>query len=193
MSRRAVTVLTMTHDTTTHLPPEPTSDGRVADFFGLHGDAWMRHANPRSVWTRFTCVSLVVIAVWSRAWIGWYCLIPIGLAVAWTLLNPRLFGVPASTRNWASRSVFGERIWTDRRSTPVPDQFDSLVPNLANAYSCIGLAMLVYGLVTLNVWITIAGIVIVHGGKLWYLDRMVLLFEDVKQRDTTIAGWEYGS
>ena len=68
-----------------------------------------------------------------------------------------------------------------------------LVPNLANAYSCIGLALLVYGLVTLDVWMTIAGIVIVHGGKLWYLDRMVLLFEDMKQRDANVAGWEYGT
>ena len=180
-------------DTAPDTPAPSSPEGRVASFFGLRGDAWMRHANPRSVWTRFTCVSLVALAVWSRAWIGWYGLIPIGLAIAWTWLNPRLFGVPTSTRNWASRSVFGERIWTDRRSTPVPDQFDSLMPNLANAYSCIGLAMLVYGLVTLNVWITIAGIVIVHGGKLWYLDWMVLLFEDMKQRNAEYAGWEYGS
>ena len=83
----------------------------------------------------------------------------------------------------ASKSVFGERIWTDRRNTQIPEQFTSRVPNLANAYSCIGLAMLVYGMVALDVWMTIAGIVIVHGGKLWYLDRMVLLFEDMKRRN----------
>ena len=91
------------------------------------------------------------------------------------------------------KSVFGERIWTDRRNTQIPDQFTSRVPNLANAYSCIGLAMLVYGVVALDVWLTIAGIVIVHGGKLWYLDRMVLLFEDMKQRDANVASWEYGT
>ena len=47
--------------------------------------------------------------------------------------------------------------------------------------------------VALDVWLTVAGIVIVHGGKLWYLDRMVLLFEDMKQRDATFASWEYGT
>jgi len=183
----------MTHQTTAIPVPEPIAEGRVAHVFGLRGDAWMRHANPRSVWTRFTCLSLVVIAVWSRAWIGWYCLIPIAAASAWMWLNPRLFGVPASTRNWASRAVFGERIWLDRQNTQFPDQFTSRVPNLANAYSCIGLAMLVYGVFALDVWLTIAGIVIVHGGKLWYLDRMVLLFEDMKQRDANVASWEYGA
>ena len=182
----------MTSQTTSPTVAEPTMENRVAQLFGLRGDAWMRHANPRSVWTRFSCVSLFVIAVWSRDWIGWYCLIPIAAATAWTWINPRLFGVPASTRNWASKSVFGERIWTDRRNIQIPAQFTSRVPNLANAYSCIGLAMLVYGLVALEVWAVIAGIVIVHGGKLWYLDRMVLLFEDMKQRDASYASWEYG-
>ena len=56
----------MTHDTTSITLTGPTTEGRVAHLFGLRGDTWMRHANPRSVWTRFTCVSLVVIAVWSR-------------------------------------------------------------------------------------------------------------------------------
>jgi hypothetical protein len=183
----------MLHDTSPTVLAGSTGEGRVATFFGLRGDAWMRHANPRSVWTRFTCVSLVVVAVWSREWIGWYCLIPIALASAWTWVNPRLFGVPTSTRSWASKSVFGERIWTERRSTQLPEQFRSRVPNLANAYSCLGLALLVYGVVAVDVWLTIAGIAVVHGGKLWYLDRMVLLFEDMKQRDATFASWEYGS
>src|SRR5215207_6747891 len=90
----------MLHDTSPTVLPAPTAEGRVAAVFGLRGDAWVRHANPRGVWTRFTCVSLVVVAVWSREWIGWYCVIPIALAGAWTWVNPRLFGVPASTRNW---------------------------------------------------------------------------------------------
>lgn len=182
----------MTNDTNSTIVADSALEHRVAHLFGLRGDAWMRHANPLSVWTRFTCVSLLVIAVWSRVWLGWYCLIPIAAASVWTWINPRAFGLPASTRNWASKCVFGERIWSDRRNTPIPEQFSSRVPNLANAYSSIGLAMLVYGLVALDVWLTIAGVVIMQGGKLWYLDRMVLLFEDMKQRDATYASWEYG-
>ena len=181
----------MTPETTTPVA-EQTMEKRVADLFGLRGDAWMRHANPWSVWSRFSCVSLLALAVWSRDWIGWYCLVPIALTIVWTWINPRLFGVPASTRNWASKGVFGERIWSDRRTIQIPDQFASRVPNLANAFSCIGLPMLVYGLIALDVWLVVAGIVIIHGGKLWFIDRMVLLFEDMKQRDADYASWEYG-
>ena len=183
----------MTYEITSPIEAKPTTEAKVAQLFGLRGDAWMRHSNPRSVWSRFTCVSLLALAVWSREWIGWYSLIPIVAAVAWTWFNPRLFGVPTSTKNWASKAVFGERIWSDRRDIDIPGQFTPRVFNLANAYSGIGMAMLVYALVTLNAWMAVAGIVIVHGGKLWYMDRMVLLFDDMKQRNATYASWEYGS
>ena len=172
---------------------QQSAEGRVAHLFGLRDDAWMRHANAWSVWTRFSCVSLLVLAVWSRVWIGWYSLIPIAAAVAWLFANPLLFGVPTSTRNWASKAVFGERIWVDRTTVPIPAQFRSRVPHLANAYSAIGMAMLITGSIVLDVTLVVAGIVIVHGGKLWYLDRMVLLFEDMKQQRPDYAGWEYGS
>ena len=171
----------------------PTLERNVAEVFGLTGDRWMRHANPISVWTRFSVVSLFAISIWSRDWIGWWCLIPLAGSALWMVINPLLFAVPTSTRNWASKAVFGERIWVDRTSRDIPAQFRSRVPNLANAFSCIGVPMLAGGLVVLDVWLVVAGIVIIHGGKLWYLDRMVLLFEDTKQGDATVASWEYGS
>jgi uncharacterized membrane protein len=65
------------------------------------------------------------------------------------------------------------------------------VPNIANAYSSLGIVLLAYGLVSVRVLPVIAGIVIVHGGKLWYIDRMVLLFEDMKTRHAEYADWEY--
>lgn len=172
---------------------ETTTEKHIAQLFGLTGDAWMRHANPWSVWTRFTCVSLVALAVWSRTWIGWYCLLPVAAALLWTVFNPRLFDVPSSTTSWASRGVLGERIYSERAETPIPAQFASAVPNIANALSTVGLAMAVYGLVVFAVWPLVAGILVVHTGKLWYIDRMVLLFDDVKQRDPEIASWEFGS
>ena len=55
----------------------------------------------------------------------------------------------------------------------------------------VGLAPLAYGLVALKAAPTVAGILIVQGGKLWYLDRMVLLFDEMKTRDAEYARWEY--
>jgi hypothetical protein len=33
---------------------------------------WRRHANPWSGWTRVTVLPLLVLAIWSRVWIGWW-------------------------------------------------------------------------------------------------------------------------
>jgi hypothetical protein len=150
----------------------PSSEQRVAKVFGLEGDSWLRHANPVSVWTRFSVVSLLALSIWSRDWIGWYCLIPIAASIVWMMVNPLLFEEPRSTRNWASRGVLGERVWAERRDVAIPRQFESGVPNVANLYSGIGLALLAYGLVVFNLLAVLAGIAIVHGGKLWYIDRI---------------------
>jgi hypothetical protein len=168
-----------------------TSERRVAKLFGLKGDSWMRHANPLSVWTRFSCLSLIALAIWSRDWIGWLSLVPLALAIAWLFANPLFFEKPASTRNWASRSVFGERIWLDRNTIEIPDQFRSRVPAVANAFSTIGMITLAYGLIVLSVLPVIAGVLIVHGGKAWYLDRMALLFDHMKEANSEFARWEY--
>jgi hypothetical protein len=167
-------------------------DRKIAKAFGLEGDGWMKHANPASVWTRFSALSLFALAIWSRDWIGVWCLIPVALAVVWLFVNPLFFKAPKSTRNWASRSVLGERIWVDRDKIELPEQFRSRASSLvANAYSTIGLGFLAYGLIDLDVLATVAGLLITHGGKAWYLDRISLLFAEMKGRSPEYAAWDY--
>jgi uncharacterized protein DUF6653 len=168
-----------------------TGEGRVARLFGLEGEKWMRHANPLSVWTRFSVVPLLAVSIWSREWLGWFSLIPIALSVLWMMVNPLVFPRPRSTKNWASKAVFGERIWVEQNKVEIPEQFKSAVPNLANTLSAGGLALMAFGLVTLDVLSVAAGMVIGYGGKLWYLDRMVLLFEHMKTQRAEYAEWEY--
>jgi hypothetical protein len=166
------------------------NEGAVARLFGLKGESWMRHANAVSVWSRFSCLSLIALSIWSRDWIGWWSLVPVALSIAWLMLNPLAFGKPASTRNWASKGVFGERIWTERADER-PEQFRSRIPMVANVFQAAGLALMIYGLVRLDVLATVAGIVMAHLAKLWYIDRMVLLFEDMKHGSAEYASWEY--
>jgi hypothetical protein len=167
-----------------------TFQTRVAKVFGLQGDKWMRHANPWSVGTRFAVLPLLAVSVWSRDWIGWWSLVPIALSLVFLMVNPLLFPPPASTRNWASKGVFGERVYANRTEVEIPPQYRSPVPVVANVISAIGMGTLAYGLVVLDPLAVVAGLLIQQTAKSWYIDRMVLLYDDMKTRDPEYARWE---
>jgi hypothetical protein len=182
----------VTTTTTTAAPRSAaTFQHRVATLFGLEGDKWMRHANPWSVGTRFAVLPMLALSVWSRDWIGWWSLVPISLSVVFLVVNPLLFPPPRSTRNWASKGVFGERVYSDRTTVEIPAQYRSPVPVVANVISAVGMGTLAYGLVVLNPLAVVAALVLQQTAKSWYIDRMVLLYEDMRTRDPEYARWEH--
>jgi hypothetical protein len=153
-------------------------DTRIAEAFGLEGDAWQRHANPWSVYTRVPIPPLMVAAIWSRGRLGWWSLVPVGLVGAWTAVNPRAFPPPSSLDHWASRSVLGETRWAKRKEVPVPPRHRA-APNVLGALSALGVPFIVRGLVVRNGWMVVFGLSVQMAGKLWFLDRMALLYDDV--------------
>lgn len=161
-------------------------EARLANVFGLKGqDAWRRHANPWSVYTRIPIPALLVAAIWSRTWIGWWSLLPIVVCLIWTVVNPRAFSPPRTLDSWASRSVMGETLRAERKSTPLPSRHRT-APVVLGALSAAGLPFLIWGLVVLDPWLTLFGLAIQMLGKLWFLDRMALLYDDVSSRAAPI-------
>jgi hypothetical protein len=153
---------------------------KLAELFQLTDENWLKHANPWSVGTRYSVLPLIVAAFWSRVWLGWWCLIPAGFVLIWLFLNPVLFSKPQSTDNWASKSVLGERVYLNRDQTAIPRHHQALPPFL-NAIAGLGMILAMWGSVALNGWLAILGITLAYLGKSWYLDRMVWLYEDMKQ------------
>ncbi|HEU4559603.1 MAG TPA: DUF6653 family protein [Longimicrobium sp.] len=167
-----------------------TIERAMADAFRMDERAWARHANPWSVWTRNTALPLLSAAVWSRTWLGWWALAPVALAVLWTWLNPRLFPPPASTGSWASRAVLGERVWLNRGRIPVPEHHRRF-PHVLSAVAAAGVPFVVWGLARLEPWPLLFGAALVYAGKLWFLDRMVWLYDDMKDRSPEYQSWLY--
>ena len=91
---------------------------------------WLRHANPWSVWTRFTCLPLIVLALWSRQWIDMWFIAPLALALIWTWLNPRIFPEPTSFDHWPAKATFGERVWLNRAHVTIARHHQALESGL---------------------------------------------------------------
>jgi hypothetical protein len=122
--------------------------------------------------------------------LGWWSVICIAVAAFWVWLNPRLFKKPASTNNWASKAVLGERVWLNRKQVPVSDHH-KMCPNVLSLVASAAMVLCIYGVVRLQIWPTVFGIALTYTGKSWFLDRMVWLYEDMKETHPEYAKWLY--
>lgn len=145
----------------------------------MDDETWARHSNPWSVYSRFTILPLMSFAFYSREWIGIYSILPISLSILWIWINPRLFGVPSNTDNWASMGTYGERLYLDRKANSIPEHHKSPAI-LLQVLSGLGLPIFIYGLYSLNVWAIIVGNLWVMVFKAWFVDRMVWLYLDMR-------------
>ena len=119
-------------------------ESAIASVFKMSDEVWERHANPWSVWTRYLTLPLLIISIWSRTWIGWWSLVPVAGSFVWIWINPRVFKKPRSTDNWASKAVFGERVWIARDKVPVPAHHMGII-KILNTVSMIGALFLHMG------------------------------------------------
>jgi len=153
-------------------------------------ETWRRHANPWSVWTRYAAFPLLVFAIWSRVWLGWWSVFPIMGAILWLFVNPRAFPAPASTNNWASKAVLGERVWLNRRKVPIPEHHrTSMAFLLVN--SLFGVVLLVWALSIYSLVVTIFSTLWILGFKTWSNHRMVLLYDEMKDVSPEYRAWLY--
>lgn len=149
-----------------------------------------RHCNPLSVYSRFTMIPLLGLAFWSRIWVGSWSLVCIGAVIVWVWLNPRIFPEPASTNNWASKIVLGEWVWMNRRTVPIP-QRHHIMPNILSIAGACGGLLFAWGLVVLHIWLAVVGGMMMFLCKLWFADRMVWLYEDMRETTQEYRDWLY--
>lgn len=168
-----------------------TIERKIAKVFNLTPENWLKHSNPWSVYTRYSVLPIIVLAFWSRIWIGWWCLIPGILSLLWMFFNPIFFKKPKSTKNWASRAVMGERVFLNRDNIDIPEIHKTPLYKILNTVSFIGMVLAIWATVNYSVWGAILGVALAYLGKSWYLDRMVWLFDQMKGNNETYKSWDY--
>ncbi len=155
---------------------------------GMDEATWTRHANPLSVYSRFSILPLFCLAIWSREWLGIWALVPVALVVFWTWVNPRLFAAPARTDTWAGRGVFGERVFLNRGQVPIPEHHLRWGYGLSIAAG-LGVLPLIWGLWALSLPWVITGLALSMGAKMWFVDRMTFLYDEMKEAHPDYASW----
>jgi hypothetical protein len=68
----------------------------------------------------------------------------------------------------------------NRDCVPVPTHHRRM-PHVLNIISGIGFLVVVWGTAALALWPLVVGFALVYLGKLWFLDRMVWLYQDMQQ------------
>ncbi len=160
----------------------------MASLMAMDERTWRRHANPWSVWTRIPLLAVIVAILFWRDVLSWWTALLLALVALWAWYNPRAFPEPASTNHWASKAVMGERIWLNRKAVPIPAHHERWARGLTIA-SAAGLLPLAWGLVIQDFWLTAFGTLWAMGGKLWFIDRMVWLYDDMSHANPTYRAW----
>lgn len=145
----------------------------VAAAHGMTDEAWRRHANPWSVWTRFAAIPAFELSVWAREWIGWWCLAPVAAVLVWLfVLNVRLFG-PVEPVTWAARGIYGEQLHVEGR---LPAAHRTVL-RLLMAAGLLSSVFIGWGLVALDLWPLAFGTTLLVGAQLWRIDRYSLHYD----------------
>ena len=160
----------------------------MAALFRLDEEGWERHANPWSVWTRVATWPALMFVLWSFHWFGWWSLLPLAVVAGWLALNPHAFPPPASTKSWASRAVLGERVYLLREFHPIPLEHVNAA-TLLSIGSGVGALFMGAGLLTREPTTFLVGGVVVLLCKLWFIDRMVWLYEDMRREVPEYQAW----
>ena len=79
----------------------------------------------------------------------------------------------------------------NRDQIDIPDQHKTSLYTLLNSISFFGLVLAIWGMSVYSYWGVVVGVGVTILGKSWFLDRMVWLFEDMKDKDETYKSWEY--
>lgn len=149
---------------------------------------WMRHANPWSGWTRLVTAPFLFLGLWSPFWIGWWALLPLAGLGIWVWLNPRLFPPPVDRTSWITRGVFGERVWINRGPVPIPPGHVRAA-HMLTGLQMVGMVVVIYGLGTEDLAAAGMGFAFAVLAKLWFVDRMVWLFEIMSERHPPYRRW----
>ncbi|NVK54716.1 MAG: hypothetical protein HWE26_03815 [Alteromonadaceae bacterium] len=155
-----------------------TIERRLAQLFRLNSKGWERHANPMSVWSRYSVLPVFLMALWLREFSVVLSISLFVLALLWMFFNPLLFPKPKDLSSWASKAVKGEQLYLNRDKVSLPDHHQLPLYAILKFSASLGFLLSFWAAYTFNMVVCILAVFITYLAKSWFLDRMVWLYQD---------------
>ncbi|MEM7317385.1 MAG: DUF6653 family protein [Pseudomonadota bacterium] len=76
----------------------------------------------------------------------------------------------------------------NRRAIPIPHHHE-IWARLLTGVSAVGVIPWIYGLWRFDLSACLLGLALMIGGKVWFVDRMVWLYQDMQDVEPRYAGW----
>ena len=76
--------------------------------------------------------------------------------------------------------MLGEEYWSARKETPIPAHHRN-APIVLGVMSAAGVPFWAWGLIVLDPWIPAFGLAVQMLCKIWFIDRMALLYDGVQK------------
>jgi len=150
---------------------------------------WLQPANPVQTVLRLFAPALLAAAIWSHASFGagtaWAAAAAV---IALLMTSPLIFPKSARPASWISRAAFGERIWLNRMSVPVP-QAEHHAALVLTLVSLGGAGIGLWGAFSANMWLAATGVMVSLIARMVFFDRMAALYGMMRDAHPLYRFW----
>ena len=101
----------------------------------------------------------MIAAIWSRVWLEWWALLPVGAVALWLAIDPFVFAPVEPSRSWASKGIYGAQLWLSERDR-VYGSHRTVLRSLIGV-GLVKFVLLAWGLWRLLMWPTVYGATLV--------------------------------
>lgn len=153
-----------------------------------HGRAG-KPAPAAAILARIIAPGLMTACLWSKVWLplSGTVLLTVG-AVLFLVFVPALLGSLGSRINWTRLVGFGERIWLNRLSVPVPQDLNYRLTILYLVFWTGGLVALWGGLASLPI-LSLSGLAVAYSAQATCFGKLIQLYTIMRERHPLYRFW----
>ncbi|MDF1695779.1 MAG: hypothetical protein P1U56_08115 [Saprospiraceae bacterium] len=163
---------------------------KLSKLCGKKAKTLAKNTNPFNVLTQYLLLPILIVLLWNRQWLGWIYIFPLVLIMYWLIFNP-VFPKYSSKNRWASKAILGTDIYLNRDKIPIPTHHKIVILQFLQVIFFCGVVGSIGSAIYYSICGVTIGMTVAYLTRSWILDRMVWLYEDMKDTKEELEQWEF--